>query len=93
MVGMLIVGGIVLVAGSGDQAASADRGPVGRYQLVAGTYSVTLRSGAAGKGLNGERAGVFRIDTTTGQTWVLVEEVDTGSIIDDTIDRRWQPIE
>lgn len=39
------------------------------------------------------RRGVLRIDTATGETWVLNEYIDTSSIIEAKYDREWVRID
>jgi hypothetical protein len=73
---------------------SSDTGPVGRFQLVAGCYESRVGQGLPGKDdTMVTRGGIFKIDTMTGETWVLTERIDTQSIIDDEITRRWEPID
>lgn len=72
------------------KAESSDANRIGRYQLVAGCYESTV-----GQGLTRKedsvilRGGVFRIDTATGDTWVLTERIDTSSVIEDKYEREW----
>jgi hypothetical protein len=74
--------------------ASSDANGIGRYMIVVGNYSVV-----AGPGLPDNddvvllRGGVFKIDTATGQTWMLSERVNTGSIIAPSYDRKWVTID
>jgi len=76
------------------QAESSDASGVGRFQIAVGYYS-----GVVGQGLPKNedvvvgRGGVFKIDTATGQTWILSERMDTQSIIAPEFDRKWVPID
>jgi len=76
------------------RAESSDAGRIGRYQLAAGCYDGTVGTGMPGKG-DGivPRRGIFRIDTATGDTWVLIEHIDTTSVIEDKYDRQWVSID
>ena len=76
------------------RAESSDASRIGRYQLVVGYYESTVGKGPPRKG-DGviRRGGVFRIDTATGETWVLDERIDTSSIIEVKYDREWVRID
>ena len=76
------------------KAESSDAGRVGRYQIVAGCYDSTVGAGLPGKGDETlPRRGVFRIDTATGETWVLIERIDKSSVVEDKYDREWVSID
>ena len=93
---MALAIGILVAAliGTDRRAESSDSSEVGRFQIAVGNYS-----GVVGQGLSKNedvvvgRAGVFKIDTTTGQTWVLSERMDTQSIIAPEFTRKWVPID
>jgi hypothetical protein len=79
---------VTLVATPG--AESSDASGIGRYQLVAGCYESTVGEGIIHKDDSTVlRGGVFRIDTATGDTWVLTEHIDTSSVVEDKYDREW----
>jgi hypothetical protein len=85
---------VVVLAASDRRVESADAGGIGRYTIAVGAYSVV-----AGPGLPSNddvfltRAGVFKIDTVTGQTWMLSERMNTGSIIAPVSERKWLPLD
>ncbi|HVP57782.1 MAG TPA: hypothetical protein VMU02_06765 [bacterium] len=73
---------------------SADTGGIGRYMIAAGTYTVVAGPGApSNEDVLSTRGGIFKIDTVTGQTWMLNERVNTGSIIAPTSERKWLPLD
>jgi hypothetical protein len=92
LAGVLIVAAALALVDK--PAESSDANGIGRYVLAIGSYSAI-----AGPGLPGNddvvlsRGGVFKIDTVTGQTWMLSERVSTGSIIAPGYDRKWVAIE
>jgi hypothetical protein len=89
LLAVLAVAGVAFL-GITRSAESSDAGQVGRYQLAVGSYESTV-----GKGLPDKddalivRRGVFRIDTATGDTWVLKERIDTSSVVADHIEMEW----
>ena len=86
---VLIVIGVGYFMTAGD-AESSDAGQIGRYQLVAGRYESTMGQGVIHKDDSVVlRGGIFRIDTATGDTWVLREHIDTSSVIEDKYEREW----
>jgi hypothetical protein len=84
---------VVIVIGSimtARDAESSDASGIGRYQLVAGCYESTLGQGIIRKDDSVIlRGGIFRIDTATGDTWILKEHIDTSSVVEDKHDREW----
>ena len=84
---------VVIVIGSfvtARDAESADASGIGRYQLVAGCYESTVGQGIIRKDDSVIlRGGIFRIDTATGDTWILKEHIDTSSVVEDRHDREW----
>jgi hypothetical protein len=94
---ILIVAGLMFagaVAVSIREAESSSGDEVGRYQLAAGYYDGMVREGfePGPRGL-AQRAGVFKIDTATGRTWVYKEIMDNRSIIEPSFSREWIPID
>jgi hypothetical protein len=85
---------VVVLAVTDRRVESSDTGGIGRYTVAVGSYSVV-----AGPGLPSNddvfltRAGVFKIDTVTGQTWMLTERMNTGSIIAPVSERKWVPLD
>jgi hypothetical protein len=85
---------VVVLAVTDRRAESSDAGGIGRYTIAVGAYSVV-----AGPGLPSNddvllsRGGVFKIDTVTGQTWMLSERINTGSIIAPVSERKWLPLD
>jgi hypothetical protein len=71
-------------------AQSSDVSGIGRYQLVAACYESTVGEGIIRKDDDSVlRGAVFRIDTATGDTWILKEHIDTSSVVEDKYQREW----
>jgi len=80
VVAVVIVAGALAYAGTAAGGGSAKGvGPVGRFQVVAGDYSV-LSSGD-GHGATDTYHGVFLVDTQTGRIWERTEgmEISKGA--------------
>ena len=75
------------------RAESSAFDEIGRFQVVAGWHHT-----AVGRGLPDKddvylgKMSVFRIDTVTGETWILEERVNTESIIANEYEREWERI-
>jgi hypothetical protein len=77
----LILAGIVLFWFAGASSPGADsastEGDVGRFQIVSGTIQILSEQG---KVVGTEHAPVMiKIDTKTGDTWILVTQFDNQS--------------
>ena len=78
---------------TGRRAESSSLQGIGRFQIVTGWHHASVGSGQPGKDdVHVGRMSVFRIDTATGETWILNERVDTQTIISNEYEREWERI-
>ncbi len=87
----VLAGALVL---TGRNAESSAMDGIGRFQIVTGRLQTAVGAGLPGKDdVYTARTGVFKIDTVTGQTWILSERVNTQSIVSNEYEREWQRID
>lgn len=87
----VLAGALIL---TGRRAESSSMDGIGRFQIVMGRHHAAVGRGLPDKDdLYVARTSVFKIDTVTGQTWVLNERVNTTSIISNEYEREWVPID
>lgn len=94
----VVIAAVVIIAGVAISAARADGGDSqnfapSRYALVTGTIEVAmLQPGAnVGKSIN-TRDVILKIDTVTGDTWVL--QLGINGVTDPTVRSAvWAPVE
>jgi hypothetical protein len=72
----------------GEPQALQLGGAIGKYQLATGHYPVILKD-QRGQTM-ADQAGVFKLDTETGQVWMLVQRGDTTK---NEITTRWITVE
>ena len=96
-VAVLLTAVIILAAAlvvTDRRAESSSMDEIGRFQIVAGWHH-----SAVGRGLPDKddvylgKMSVFKIDTVTGETWILEERVNTESIISNEYEREWKRID
>ena len=87
---VLLAGTAIVSFALAPGAESSDASGIGRYQIVAGCYESKVGQGLLRKADSAVlRGGVFRIDTATGDTWILTERIDTSSVVEDKYEREW----
>jgi hypothetical protein len=75
---------------TGRDAQSSAMGGIGRYQIVSGWHHAEVGSGPPDKDdLYVGRVSVIKIDTVTGETWILRERINTQSVISNEFEWDW----
>jgi hypothetical protein len=87
-----MLAGALLVSGRSAESSAMDG--IGRFQIVTGWHHGAIGSGPANKGdVYVNRMSAFKIDTVTGETWILNERINTQSVISNDYEREWERIE
>ena len=84
---LVLAGALVLTE---RDAESSGMDGIGRYQVVSGWHHAEVGSGPPDKNdLYVGRASVIKIDTVTGDTWILRERINTQSVISNEFEWEW----
>jgi len=87
----ILAGALVL---TGRRAESSAMDGIGRFQIVTGWHHAAVGSGPPDKDdVYVGRVSVLKIDTVTGESWILSERVNTQSVISNEYEREWERID
>lgn len=76
------------------RAESSAMDGIGRFQVVTGWHHAALGSGPPDKDdVYVGRMRVLKIDTVTGETWVLRERINTMSVISNESEWEWVKVD
>jgi hypothetical protein len=79
---------VVHSRGEPQQLQLGPNGPTGKYQLVTGRFPVVITDKRGNTA--GDQPGVFKIDTETGDVWMLIQlgNVEKGELVN-----KWMPVD
>jgi|GEM_PF-2871005 len=89
---VLILSGALIL--TDRRAESSDLNGIGRFQVVTGWHHAALGSGPPDKDdVYVGRMRVLKLDTVTGETWVLDERINTISVISNESEWEWVKVD
>ena len=88
---LVLAGALVL---TDRRAESSAMDGIGRFQVVSGWHHAAMGSGMPSKDdVYVGRMSVIKVDTVTGETWVLSERINTMSVVSNESEWEWVPID